>query len=31
MILEALDLCVDMKKGLIHNPAHDGGLMIKTI
>ena len=26
MILEALDLCVDMKKGLIHNPAHDGSM-----
>ena len=31
MILEALDLCVDMKKGLIHNPAHDGAWMIKII
>jgi predicted aspartyl protease len=24
MILETLDLCVDMKEGLIHNPAHGG-------
>lgn len=31
MILEALDLCVDMKKGLIHNPAHDGEWMIKIL
>ena len=31
MILEALDLCVDMKKGLIHNPAHDGAWMIKIL
>ena len=31
MILEALDLCVDMKKGLIHNPAHDGTWMIKIL
>ncbi len=23
MVLEHLDLCVDMKKGLIYNPAHD--------
>jgi len=31
MILEALDLCVDMKKGLIHNPAHDGEWTIKIL
>ena len=31
MILEALDLCVDMKEGLIHNPAHDGEWMIKIL
>lgn len=31
MILEALDLCVDMKKGLIHNPAHNGAWMIKIL
>ena len=31
MILEALDLCVDMKKGLIHNPVHDGAWMIKIL
>ena len=31
MILEALDLCVDMKEGLIHNPAHDGAWMIKIL
>ncbi|RKU09973.1 aspartyl protease [Candidatus Poribacteria bacterium] len=31
MILEALDLCVDMKKGLIYNPAHDGAWMIKIL
>ena len=31
MILEALDLCVDMKAGLIHNPAHDGAWMIKIL
>ena len=24
MVLEHLDLCVDIKKGLIYNPAHDG-------
>jgi len=23
MVLEDLDLCVDMRKGLIYNPAHD--------
>ncbi len=31
MILEALDLCVDMRKGLIHNPAHDGEWTIKIL
>ena len=24
MVLEDLDLCVDIKEGLIYNPAHDG-------
>ena len=24
MLLEQLDLCIDMKKGLIYNPANDG-------
>ena len=31
MILEALDLCVDMKKGLIHNPAHGGEWRIRIL
>lgn len=31
MILEALDLCVDMRKGLIHNPAHGGAWTIKML
>lgn len=31
MILEALDLCVDMKKGLIHNPVHGGEWMRKIL
>lgn len=31
MVLEALDLCVDMKKGLIYNPAHDGAWMIRIL
>ena len=31
MILEALDLCVDMKNGLIHNPAHGGEWRIKIL
>lgn len=31
MILEALDLCVDMKAGLIHNPAHGGEWRIKIL
>ncbi len=29
MILEALDLCVDMKKGLIPNPTHGGEWRIR--
>lgn len=31
MVLEALDLCGDMKKGLIHNPAHGGEWRIKIL
>ncbi len=31
MILETLDLCVDMTKGLIYNPAHDGAWMIRIL
>ncbi len=31
MILEALDLCVDMRQGLIHNPAHGGAWTIKML
>ena len=31
MILGALDLCVDMRKGLIHNPAHGGAWTIKML
>lgn len=31
MVLEALDLYVDMRKGLIHNPAHDGEWTIKIL
>ena len=31
MILEALDLCVDMRKGLIHNPANGGVWTIKML
>ena len=31
MILEALDLCVDMRNGLIHNPAHGGAWTIKIL
>ena len=27
ILLEDLDLCLDMKKGLIYNPAHDGEWM----
>lgn len=31
MILEALDLCVDIRNGLIHNPAHGGAWTIKLL
>ena len=31
MILEALDLCVDIKKGLIHNPNHDGAWTVRIL
>ena len=31
MVLEALDLCVDMRKGLIHNPANGGAWTIKIL
>ena len=31
MILEALDLCVDIKKGLIHNPAHNGAWTVRIL
>ena len=31
MVLEMLDLCVDIQKGLIYNPAHDGEWMIKIL
>ncbi len=31
MILEALDLCIDIDKGLIYNPAHDGEWMTKIL
>ncbi|RKU24753.1 hypothetical protein C6503_00610 [Candidatus Poribacteria bacterium] len=31
MILEALDLCVDMKRGLIYNPAHGGEWRIRIL
>ena len=31
MILEALDLCVDVRNGLIHNPAHGGAWTIKIL
>lgn len=31
MVLEALDLCVDMKKGLIYNPAHGGEWRIRIL
>ena len=27
ILLEDLDLCLDMKQGLIYNPAHDGEWM----
>ncbi|MDE0637600.1 MAG: aspartyl protease family protein [Candidatus Poribacteria bacterium] len=31
MILEALDLCADIRNGLIHNPAHGGAWTIKIL
>ena len=31
MVLEMLDLCVDIQKGLIYNPAHDGAWIIKIL
>ncbi len=31
MILEALDLCVDIRKGLVYNPAHDGEWTVKML
>lgn len=31
MILEALDLCIDIKKGLIHNPAHNGAWTVRIL
>ena len=31
MVLELLDLCVDIQKGLIYNPAHDDEWMIKIL
>ncbi len=31
MVLEALDLCVDIRNGLIHNPAHGGAWTIKIL
>ena len=31
MVLEMLDLCVDIQKGLIYNPAHEGEWMIKIL
>ncbi len=31
MILEALDLCLDIKKGLIHNPNHDGAWTVRIL
>ena len=31
MILEALDLCVDIQKGLVYNPAHDGEWTVKML
>ena len=27
----AVELCVDIQKGLIYNPAHDGEWMIKIL
>lgn len=31
ILLEMLDLCVDIEKGLIYNPAHDGAWIIKVL
>ena len=31
MILEALDLCIDIKKELIHNPAHNGAWTVRIL
>ena len=31
LVLEMLDLCVDIEKGLIYNPAHDGAWIIKVL
>ena len=31
IVLEMLDLCVDIEKGLIYNPAHDGAWIIKVL
>ena len=31
IMLAALDLCVDMKEGLIHNPAHGGEWRIRIL
>ena len=31
IVLEMLDLCVDIEKGLIYNPAHDGAWVIKVL
>lgn len=31
IVLEMLDLCVDIEKGLIYNPAHDGTWIIKVL
>ena len=29
--VEALDLCIDIKKGLIHNPAHNGAWTVRIL
>lgn len=31
MVLEHLDLCLDIKKGLIYNPAHEGEWIIEIL
>ena len=31
MVLEHLDLCLDIKQGLIYNPAHDGEWIIEIL